>query len=265
MPTPMPIMAAISGEKFGTVKRWVRSSSRAMPTPSPASAVMIGQAHRHDGSEGEEHDEDGGGNADALARAGRRGGGGGDRVSAELDLEAFVRRALSGVDDFGDGRSGDVGRIGGELDLGEGDVPIARRRDLVRPGGRERAGHALDVGQRLEAGHDPVDGSLVGRAGDGRGRVEDDVSRVTRLRREFGLQDVLRLLRRGVPGREPVLEVGAHHLGDDRDADDGQDPQDQDAPAAVVTGPGQASQRRHGGLLGHMYGAHGRFHRKIHH
>ena len=43
MPTPMPIMAAISGEKFGTVRTWVRSSSRAMPMPSPASAVITGR------------------------------------------------------------------------------------------------------------------------------------------------------------------------------------------------------------------------------
>ena len=43
MPTPMPIMAAISGEKFGTVRTWVRSSSRAMPIPRPASAVMTGR------------------------------------------------------------------------------------------------------------------------------------------------------------------------------------------------------------------------------
>ena len=43
MPTPMPIMAAISGEKFGTVSTCVRSSSRATPMPSPASAVMTGR------------------------------------------------------------------------------------------------------------------------------------------------------------------------------------------------------------------------------
>ena len=43
MPTPMPIMMAISGEKFGTTSRWVTSSSRAMPTPRPASAVMMGR------------------------------------------------------------------------------------------------------------------------------------------------------------------------------------------------------------------------------
>ncbi len=43
MPTPMPIMAAISGEKFGTVRTCVRSSSRAMPMPRPASAVITGR------------------------------------------------------------------------------------------------------------------------------------------------------------------------------------------------------------------------------
>ena len=39
----MPIMAAISGEKFGTTRRWVSSSSRATPIPRPASAVMTGR------------------------------------------------------------------------------------------------------------------------------------------------------------------------------------------------------------------------------
>ena len=42
MPTPIPIMAAISGEKFGTVRTWVRSSRSATPTPRPASAVITG-------------------------------------------------------------------------------------------------------------------------------------------------------------------------------------------------------------------------------
>ena len=43
MPTPIPIMAAISGEKLGTVSRWVNSSSRATPIPSPANAVSTGK------------------------------------------------------------------------------------------------------------------------------------------------------------------------------------------------------------------------------
>ena len=43
MPTPIPIMAAISGEKFGTVRRCVNSSSRATPIPRPASAVITGR------------------------------------------------------------------------------------------------------------------------------------------------------------------------------------------------------------------------------
>ena len=42
MPTPMPIMAAISGAKVGTTRRWVTSSKRAIPIPRPNSAVMIG-------------------------------------------------------------------------------------------------------------------------------------------------------------------------------------------------------------------------------
>ena len=43
----------------------------------------------------------------------------------------------------------------------------------------------------------------------------------------------------------------AHHLGDDGDADDGQDPQDQHRPAAVVAGAGQTFPSNvAGGLLG---------------
>ena len=43
MPTPIPIMVAISGEKFGTTRTWVRSSRSATPIPSPASAVITGR------------------------------------------------------------------------------------------------------------------------------------------------------------------------------------------------------------------------------
>ncbi len=43
MPTPMPIMAAISGEKLGTTRTWVNSSSSAMPIPSPHRAVITGR------------------------------------------------------------------------------------------------------------------------------------------------------------------------------------------------------------------------------
>ena len=46
-----------------------------------------------------------------------------------------------------------------------------------------------------------------------------------------------------------------------RDADDGQDPQDQDRPAAVVAGAGQAAQRCHlsGAASAVIDVAHGRF------
>ena len=42
MPTPMPIIAAISGAKVGTTRRWVTNSKSAIPTPRPNNAVMIG-------------------------------------------------------------------------------------------------------------------------------------------------------------------------------------------------------------------------------
>ena len=42
MPTPIPIIAAISGEKVGTTRTWVKSSNKATPTPRPKSAVMMG-------------------------------------------------------------------------------------------------------------------------------------------------------------------------------------------------------------------------------
>ena len=189
-------------------------------------------------------------------------------AAAELDLEAVRGGGLRGGDDLLDGRDGDVGGVGGELDLGEGDVPLVRLGDLVRTGGRERAGHALDVGQRLQAGDDLADCRLIRRARDGRCRMEDDVGGVPRLRRKPLLQNVRRLLRRGVPRRELVLEMGAHHLSDDRDADDGQDPQGQNRPAAVVTGTGQASQDGFGlfrRLILPIPASHRRCTTKIHH
>ncbi len=76
--------------------------------------------------------------------------------------------------------------------------------------------------------------------------MEHDVGRVSRLRGEALLNDVLRLLRRRVARGELVLEVGAHHLGDDGDADDGDDPEHEDEPPSVVAVPGQAAERSHG-------------------
>jgi hypothetical protein len=43
MPTPMPIMAAISGANVGTTRRCVTNSKSAMPIAKPKSAVMIGR------------------------------------------------------------------------------------------------------------------------------------------------------------------------------------------------------------------------------
>ena len=84
-------MAAISGEKFGTVRTCVRSSSSAMPMPSPASAVMTGRPMATTDPK-----------ASSMMRMaavmpmpslgpGGRRGGGADGAAAELDLEA--RRA----------------------------------------------------------------------------------------------------------------------------------------------------------------------------
>ena len=39
----MPIIAAISGEKFGTTRKCVTSSSNATPMPNPNRAVMMGR------------------------------------------------------------------------------------------------------------------------------------------------------------------------------------------------------------------------------
>ena len=55
-------------------------------------------------------------------------------------------------------------------------------------------------------------------------------------------QNVRRLLRRRVARRELVLEVGPHDLGEDRDPDDGENPEGEDSAAAVVAGTGQASE-----------------------
>jgi hypothetical protein len=98
--------------------------------------------------------------------------------------------------------------------------------------------------------------------------MEDDVGGVPRLGRKPLLQDIGRLLRRGVPRRELVLEVRPHQLGNHREGDDGQDPQRQHHPAAVVTGAGQAPQDGFG-LLGRLIlpipATHDRFTTKIHH
>ena len=113
------------------------------------------QAHGHHRSEGEQHDEDGGGDADALTGPGGGGGRGTDRGAAELGLEAPVGRSLCRGDRLLDGQDGDVDHVGRKLDLGEGDVALARLGDLVHAGHRERAGHALHPGQRLDAGSPP--------------------------------------------------------------------------------------------------------------
>ena len=199
MPTPMPIMAAISGEKFGTVRTWVSSSSRAIPMPRPASAVMTGRPMATTDPK-----------ASSIMRMAAvmpmPSLGPGAAVAAALigappssTWKPWCAAACAVLYDLLDGRDGDVGRVGGELDLREGDVTLARPGDLMRAGRRERAGHALDPGQRLDAGDHLVDRRLVGGARDGRGRVEDDVRGVARLRRERRLQDVRCLLRGGVP------------------------------------------------------------------
>ena len=248
MPTPMPIMAAISGEKFGTVRTCVRSSSSAIPIPSPASAVITGRPMATTDPKASSMmmmaavmpmPSLGPGAAVAAAR---------DRAAAELDLEAVVRGGLGRGDDLLHGGGRDVGGVGRELDLGEGDVARARVGDLVGSGlsrrGWSRSGRRAGAAALAST---LVMAALVARAVDGRGGVEDDVGCVARLRRELRLQDVARLLRGGVARRELVLEVGADDLGQDRDADDGQYPERQDGPAAVVAGAGQAPED--GGVL----------------
>ena len=128
----MPIMAAISGEKFGTVEDVREELQQRDPDAEPGQRGDHRQAHRHDGPEGQQHDDDGGGDADALARPGRRRGGGLDRAAAELDLEAVVGGGLRRRDDLLDGGGRDVGGVGRELDL--------RRRRCCPCSGRRSGG-----------------------------------------------------------------------------------------------------------------------------
>ena len=243
MPTPMPIMAAISGEKIGTVSTCVSSSSSPMPMPSPASAVMTGRPIATTDPK-----------ASSMIRMAAV------MPMPSLGPGAAVAAALMGVPPSSTRKpscADDCAVLMTVLMAGTGMSAVSVVNwtwakamlplggDLVGTGGRERAGNALDVGQRLQAGHHLVDGRPVGRRRDGRVRLEDDVGGVPRLRGEPLLENVERLLGRRVPRSELVLEVRAHHLGDDRDPDDGQDPYDQDGPAAVVTDAGQAPQSRH--------------------
>ena len=77
----------------------------------------------------------------------------------------------------------------------------------------------------------------------GAGGVEDDVGGVPRFGAGTGLQDVRRLLRRRVAGGELVLEMRAHQLGDDGDADEGQDPQTPAPSGGGRSKPGQPPER----------------------
>ncbi len=203
-----------------------------------------GETHGHHRAEGQEHDEECRRDADSLAGPGGGSDGGGYRVPPEFDLHAGPGLGLGRGDDVLDRARGDVGRVGGELHLREGDVAV--RSDLVRPRRRERARHTLDVGHRTHAGQHTVDHGFV--VGDGRRRVEHDVGRVTRLCGESFLEDGERLLRRSVARGELVLKVGADDLGDDGDADDCDDPEHQHEPAPVVASSGQAPE--HGDRLG---------------
>ena len=134
MPTPMPIMAAISGEKVGTTRTWVSSSSSAMPMPSPKSAVRIGRPMA---------------TTDPKASSMIRMAAvmpmpslepGAAVATDEIGLPPSATwnpgcgRRLRRVDDRLDGGGRDVGGVGVELDHGEGDVPVP-----ARSGGRRRA------------------------------------------------------------------------------------------------------------------------------
>ena len=133
MPTPMPIMAAISGEKFGTTRTWVSSSRSATPIPSPASAVITGRPMATTEPK-----------ASSMMRMAAvmpmPSLGPGAAVTAEeiglppsSTAKPGVRPRLGHADHLLDRARRDVGRVGGELDLGKGDVAV--RGDLVGTGG----------------------------------------------------------------------------------------------------------------------------------
>ena len=125
MPTPMPIMAAISGEKVGTIRTWREQLQQGHADPEAEQRGDDGQAHGDDRAEGQQHDDDGGEDADALARARCRGRGGTDGLPPSSTWKPRCAAACAVVMTFLTAAVGDVGGVGGELDLGEGDVALS--------------------------------------------------------------------------------------------------------------------------------------------
>ena len=136
---------------------------------------------------------------------------------------------------------GQVGRVVSNCTTAN--AMLACGDDLVRARWRERAGHALTwASGRSESTTLSMAASLAA-IGVVVWKTTSAVSPAlagNRACRMFG-----GLLRRRVARGELVLEVGAHHLGNHGDADDGEDPHHQDGAPAVVAAPGQPAQ---GGL-----------------
>ena len=105
--------------------------------------------------------------------------------------------------------------------------------------GRVRTLHHCDVGERLDLGDHRVDRRFDGRIGHrgAVGGVEDDPLLVAGQARGGGLQEVQCLGRLGVREGEAVGVGGAYSLREERHADEGGDPQ-QDDDESVSDAPG---------------------------
>ena len=185
MPTPMPIMAAISGREVRDGEDVREELQQRDADAEPGQRGDHGQAHGHHGPEGEQHDEDGGGDADALARPGRRRGGG---------ARSGCRRARPGSPSCAAACAVVMTFLTAAVGMSAVSVvnwtwakamlPLLGRRSGGRR--RPRTGWSRS-GRRAAARRWPPPWSMaawLAGAGDRRRRVEDDVGGVARLRRE---------------------------------------------------------------------------------
>ena len=228
------------GGEDGHVQDVAQQVLEGEPDGDPEQRRHDGKTHGHHRPEGDQHDDHGRRDPDALARARFGRDHVSDHRTTELDVVSRTGVALRRVDQLGDGAVGDARLVPVELHDGEGDMPIGR--DLVDGPRGERARHAGHVREgpqpfdhRRRPGHHG--GRPQRRAG-----LDDDIGGRSRRLRKARHQDVLDPLRLGVTRREVVLVAGAHRLGDRRQGDDRDNPQEQHPPAVVVAPAGHSTE-----------------------
>ena len=177
-------MIIMSGPKVGTVMKWLSTTRIPEPRPTPTRAVRIGRPMATTDP-----------NARSMTTtAASRPIISLDPGAAETTCSTGApptatcrpggRSCAGGGGDPPDGGRRQVGGRGVELDHHEADPAVARRLQ-AGPGG-ERALHALDVRQRPQGPHQPVDGRDAGGAVERDRRAQDHVGAVALLRREAG-------------------------------------------------------------------------------